>query len=277
MESLAQKYVESHDLCEGQIGNLLRAGRSMEKFGIIPDTVDSLQLNRWVRSLPYASTTKQSYRKAAYTLVRWGGTHGLCKKLDEPPIPVKANFPPVVAWTMEELQRLLVTASNLKGRINRNGCPLAAFWRAWILVGYETGVRFSDIHNLRCDQLHDSRLYIVHHKTGQPAGKILSPACVKALEKMRDLGDGKTFFRWALARRHVFLQFKKLARKANVQGSLKWLRRTGATQCELANPGTAPRFLGHLSGPGLAMRHYLDQSQLADHSPRPPQIIEDTG
>jgi integrase len=171
---------------------------------------------------------------------------------------------------MAELSTLISTAKKLDYSL-RKGCPAALFFEGWIRTGFETGLRFSDLLSLRCDQLRGERLFVVANKTGVPIPKVLSGKCVDILRKLSVQGDGETFFRWALAERWLRIHFARLCKAAGMTGTPKWLRRSGATHCEIRQPGSAKKFLGHLSD-GLAWKHYVDQTLLPDQCPAPPPI-----
>jgi len=179
----------------------------------------------------------------------------------------------IEAWTEDEIRRLLAAAEKMAGNQGRTQLPRSDWWYAFVLVGYETGLRTSDIYHLKCSQLRNNRLYAVHHKTGIAAAKILSKQCVMALHRLRSEGPGETFFDWAICRNRIHPQFKKLLALAGLHGDIKWLRRSGATHCEKQQPGSASRFLGHISGQALAAKHYIDWSQLDDQVPRPPSLF----
>ena len=154
-----------------------------------------------------------------------------------------------------------------------SGCPASLFFRAWILTGYYTGLRFGDQHHLRVDQLRGNRLHTIQHKTGQPLTKILPDEVVDLLGQLAEKGDGKTFFWWALKEHWLRVHFRRLCKEAGLSGTPKWLRRSGATACEAQSPGSASRFLGHRS-PELALKHYVDASLLPNACPCPPKLKE---
>jgi integrase len=172
---------------------------------------------------------------------------------------------------MAELSAVISAARGLGYAFKRSHCPASIFFEGFLRAGFETGLRFSDLLNLRCQQLRDGRLYVVANKTGVQIPRRLSQSCRDILTKLSVLGDGKTFFRWALAKKQVRAHFRKLCQRAGVSGTPRWLRRSGATHCEIAQPGSAGRFLGHLS-PGLAYRFYVDRTMLDEHCPSPPPI-----
>ena len=105
----------------------------------------------------------------------------------------------------------------------------------------------------------DGRFTVVQHKTGKPIDCRLPPEAMEAIDKIRlQTPAGQD-------------DFKYLTYRAKLPGSIKWLRRTGATWCESVTPGSASSFLGHRS-PELAARHYLDPRFLKRSTALPPSI-----
>jgi integrase len=213
----------------------------------------------------------------ALTLWAFAARRKICESVGEDLIKVKPSANAPVAWTKEELIRLILVCESQTGTFRTSGCPHSLFWKAWVLIGYETGIRMSDLMNLKTAQLRQNRLYVVHHKTGIPQGKLLSEEAVRLFRALSAINQGSgTVFRWALSRKHIFLHFKKLCKAAGLQGSTKYLRRTGATYCEIKQPGSAKRFLGHLSE-GLATRYYIDPTLVSADCPRPPDLLSTEG
>jgi len=64
---------------------------------------------------------------------------------------------------------------------------------------------------------------------------------------------------------------RELLDEVGLDGSSKWLRRSGATHCEMERPGAGRMHLGHRS-PGLFETNYADWSQLRQNTPRTPEI-----
>jgi len=272
MIEIALLYCDEREVSADYRQALFRVARSMAVTGITPSTLQDSVFNRWLAGITLSQVTRSNYRRMGLTLWR----HALDLKLTDYPIGkilrVKAPLRPPVAWSQKELRLLLDRCSKEAG-VFSSGCPKNLFWKGWVLAGYETGIRMSDLHNLRVDQCRDGRLWVVQHKTGQPLGKVLSPDCTSVLRELAEKGDGRTIFRWALSRRWVFTKFRPLVQSAGLSGSTKWLRRSGATAVEMVCPGSASRFLGHLS-PHLAQKHYLDPTLLAETTPVPPCLIQ---
>ncbi len=250
---------------------LHRVARSMAAAGITPSMLTDSLVNRWLAGLKQSATTRSNYRRMACTLLRFAADRQLVGgQFSGRVIKVKQKLSPPIAWSMAELSTLIAASKKLDYDL-RKGCPAALFFEGWVRAGFETGLRFSDLLELKVSCLRGDRLYVVANKTGVPIPKNLSARCVENLTELSVRGDGVTFFRWALAERWLRIHFARLCRSAGLSGTPKWLRRSGATHCEARSPGSAKRFLGHLSD-GLALKHYVDQTLLPDQCPAPPPI-----
>lgn len=254
---------------------LTRVACSMQASGIAPSTLSDSSFNRWLASLRKSQTTRANYRRMGLTLWRHACDLGLTADYPRRVAKVKSNPSPPVAWTLHEMDALVLAAQAVAFRFKRSRCPAALWLEGFVRVGYETGLRFSDLLSLRCEQLRDDRLYVVPNKTGAQVPKRLSRRTVEILTKLSVLSGGKTFFCWAIAEKQARAHFKDLCKLAGLPGTPRWLRRTGATHCEIRQPGSATRFLGHLS-PGLAYRFYVDRTQVDGECPSPPEITQST-
>jgi len=271
MIDLANSYCSEREVTPDYRGALLRVARSMQAFGIEPSVADIESLtNRWLASLKQSPVTRANYRRMSVTLIRHAVDLRQCSQFNGRIVKVKSKISPPVAWSMAELSTLIAHARKMRGEL-RNECPESLFFEAWIRVGFETGLRFSDVLNLRCSCLRGDRLYVVANKTGIPIPKVLSARCVEVLTKLSVHSGGVQFFRPILAERWLRIRFMRMCQSAGLSGTPKWLRRSGATHCEIRQPGSAKKFLGHLSD-GLAMKHYVDQTLLPDQCPAPPPI-----
>ena len=243
----------------------------MMDSGVVPSTLSDSSFNRWLASLPRHQTTRSNYRRMGLTLWRHAVDLGLAEHCPKKIVRVKPLVEPPIAWTLGELGTLVATAHTWHGCFKRSHCPMSLFYEAWLLAGFETGLRFSDLHGLTTASLRHNRLMVRMNKTGTPTTKVLTERCARAMAELAALGDGKTIFKWAIAEKQLRIHFSRLCRAAGVSGTPKWLRRSGATHCEAKQRGSAKKFLGHLSE-GLAMKYYVDQTLLPDECPTPPEI-----
>lgn len=275
MIDVASLYCDERTVTPDYRQGLIRVARSMRAAGVTPSTLQDSSFNRWLAGLSQSATTRSNYRRMGLTLWRHSLDIGLAEHYPRRIVRVKARPKPPVAWTLCEMARLVDEASKLEHKFKRSRCPANVFYRAFARSGYETGLRYSDLYSLRVEQIRDGRLWVMPNKTGNPVPKQLSAECVEDLRKLIALGDGERVFSWAICKRRAREHFKKLCRRAGIAGTPKFLRRTGATHCEIRQPGSAGRFLGHLS-PGLAYRCYVDRTLLAEQCPTPPLIPSTT-
>lgn len=234
------------------------------------DFVDAT-VNLWLATFAttHARDTVRTQRGNLLTYWRWLAEEGF---VDEGPKRIKrlprqsAQAPE--AWHLDGLARLLTVADATRGHFKRSRVHKGAFWRAFILGAYSTGLRLGDLLALRLDAIAaDGAALVQQHKTGSAVRCRLSVDARTALRltmpPARELAYGG-----ALSRRELQRQFRELLLRAGLPGSVKWLRRSGATWLEVEHPGTAWRFLGHTS-PRIAYAHYVDPQHQPSRLPPP--------
>lgn len=229
------------------------------------------RLNKWLFELQCSEITRSNFRRQALTICR----EALGEKFPDfssriRRVKVPRKIP--VAWSMDELRQLIQTAAKLPGKFNGSKCPAKLYFTAWILLAWETGLRWGDQWELRASQLRGDRLFVIQSKTKNPIGKRLSLQCVELLAQMIRLSPDGTVFKWAINERNARVRWKKLIARAGLIGTPKFLRRSGATYVEAQQPGAASVFLGHRSAE-LAEKNYIDPTLLPDRSPRPPSLF----
>jgi len=141
---------------------------------------------------------------------------------------------------------------------------------AWIGVGYDTGLRFADIHGLTIDDFRNDCVAISANKTAKVTIRPLSPETLDEVAKLFKHSPDGTLFKWALPRRRAFVMWQTFLREQGVKGSSKYLRRSCATYVHKKSPGRASDYLSHSDGK-LIWKHYLDQT-LLDMPEGPPPI-----
>jgi integrase len=274
LADLLDVYLSEREASPRYIESLNRTVRRARECGLL-DTSQLLpeKVNEFLSRLPLAAVTRANIRRELLTLWRFAFEHSYT---DVPPLRVcriKATPPPPRAWSLDTLRKLLAAAEEDVRPVSQR-CP-GLLWRdvlpCWIVVGYDTGLRFSDLLHLHGDNIVNGCVICTAQKTGKFTVRAISPAgreCVsRLLEKSRD----GTLFRWAVSRRRALRKWKEFLGEQEVVGSSRWLRRSGATYVEINHKGEAQRFLGH-SNAALANRHYLDQTLTMDVPESPPPL-----
>ncbi len=275
LRAFVERYALDHGIQDVSRGALLCAVSSLERCldrpawltDLCPDTV-----NRWIADTikgGLTARTVKGYRLSLVTLWRYAAELDLARapcRVRKVKVPRKLP----TAWSREELQRLLATCTALEGRIPRGPTRRADFYLAFVLVAYETGLRLGDLLAIRhADIASDGTLVVVAHKTQEVISCKLSREARSAIRRMRP--NSPELFR--MSKRGIQEGFKALLKRAKLTGSIKQLRRTGATWVEATRPGRgeASAYLGHRT-PWLAETYYIDPRHLNRAKPRPPRI-----
>jgi integrase len=264
VRELLQEYGMSHEMSFRYLESMRRTVKKLETSGITEvGQLTAERINNFLAMLPLSATTRSNIRRELLTLWRFAHEEGLT---DVQPCRIRkirqASTPPT-CWTREELQRLMECARQDNGRIsnrlrNLKRCDVLP---AWVGVGFETAVRFSDILHLKRENIRNGCVVLTARKTGKGLVRQLSPGTIKAVTRLLDRSPDDTVFLWCLPRRRAVKMWKEFLKEHGFAGSSKWLRRAAATQSELRERGSATQFLQH-SQAHLATRHYIDQSQL---------------
>jgi integrase len=269
-----ERYALANDIARGTVQYLKYAVAALDawhgKLVELTDLADDL-VNRWILARLAAGLSRKTVRVqrgAILTLWRAANQDGLVETEPRKVRLVKAPAGIPQAWTIEQLTHLLNTAQQVPGTFKSCGIRRAALLRAWVLVGYYTCLRPCDLRNLRWENINSSWVVCINQsKTSWPVMRPLPQDAQQALEDIRISQEGRVFpvSRVTLHR----CWYRRLKKQAGLPGSPKWLRRTGATQCEILQPGSAMSALGHKTH-GLAYRHYVDPIQVQQRPVTPP-------
>lgn len=237
-------------------------------------TLSTERVNRWLtkRVEEVSGLTVRAERTILLTLWRWAYERGIVADAPRGILKMKARRRPTKAWTVPQLKAVLDAAKAKTGKRLRSGADLGEFLTCWVLVGYECGGRFGDLMSFTRDHLDGDALAWVQSKTGDPIVRPLTPACLDAIDKMLAASPDGRILGWACKRRQAHRIMRELLDEVGVGGSSKWLRRSGATHCEMEKAGSGRLHLGHRS-PALFEQAYCDWSQLRTKTPRTPALI----
>ena len=242
---------------------LYRMGRAVavysEFIGHAAETADLARdpVNHWIGWMleRYSPKTAREFRGDLLAVWRYAADRDLCQYPARIRV-VHLSRPIPVAWTLDEVRRMLSICPLVK-----HGDYLALL----LTVAYETGLRRGDLLSLDARQIApDGTVRSLQHKTS------IGHACqlrADTAERLRLRGNLKP----PVGVRRIYRLLEQVRERANVSsGAMQQMRRTGATQVEIQQPGAAQRFLGHET-PGLAYRYYVDWSQV-QRPVEPPKI-----
>lgn len=210
--------------------------------------------------------TVQNHRRMLCTLRKAAIQDGLVEECTRKIRRVKADLPLPRAWSHDEIRTLLDHARNMRGGTYR--CRWGDLMPAYILTAYSSGLRLGDMLAIAHDSVRGNRVALVLQKTRRPHVCVLDDAALMAIRCLpqhgpRIFGD--------LVGRCVFIRaFRRLVKRAGLQGSSKYLRRSSATYCAISGQD-ATGHLGHATA-GLAQRHYIDPVLVAENRQPVPSI-----
>ena len=220
-----------------------------------------------------ASVTVQHERVVLLSLWRFAYETALVSDMPRGIVKIKTSKKPIRAWTVDQCCTAVKSTFQWDDKKLKSGASLGLFLRCWLLLGYETGARMSDLWRFREADFDGNAIHWTQGKTGRPVSKVLSPACMQAVRQMlRQSPDGRVLG-WASGNDWACTTLKKFLRGVGLDGTSKWLRRSGATHIEMEHPGRGKLHLGHATV-GLAEKHYIDWSQVRRDIPCTPTLLE---
>jgi integrase len=271
LADLVARYTATRECGKHYRQSLARTARKAGEAGI--HSVADLQpeaVSRFVLNLSTSAITRQNTRRELLTLWRYAFEERLT---DVPPLRVariKTTSKPVEAWSHAELQRLLACAEQdvtpIGGTTILRVCD---FMPCWIVVAYDTGIRFGDMHTLHAKQIRNGHLSATASKTGKRMVRPLSTHALALANKLIGSSPDGSLFLWFLTRRRALVKIREFLDRHGFHGSSKYLRRSCATYIEASRPGEATRYLQH-SAASVTTKHYVDESLLAVPCGPPP-------
>ena len=276
MHTLADLFADYQLARRMRQGSIYQIGRTIALFeqflgrdGKSGD-LNAESVNRWLEQLErrYSQRTVAGHRVNLLSIWRDAADRGICHgpaRVRKVPRPA----PMPVAWTLDELSRLMRVAESFQGTLP-SGASKALYFSTLLAAAYDTGLRRSDLWSLRRDQiLPNGTIAIVQRKTATPHFPSLRPETLAKLQRL----PGDTPLKWHGDERRFYDEWRSMLVIADVrEGALQRVRRTGATAVMLAtrNPEHVRLYLGHSTH--QMQRHYVDQSLLGGHGILPPAM-----
>lgn len=252
--------------------SLTRTVRRAHNAGI----TDTCQLTlptvaKFLATVAVGQTTKANYRRELATLWRYAHQLGLANDQYLRLPRISPQYAPPEAWSMAAMRRLLDAADADQTRIGgRSDLQVRDVLPVWARLGYESGLRFTDIHQLTIRHFRDNCVVRYAAKTQKLCVRPLTEETQAGIANLFARSPDDTLFKWAVTRRRAFGLWRKFLDTNRLGGSSKWLRRTAATYIEVDQPGMATRWLDH-SSERLARNHYVDPTKIVIKV-RPPRL-----
>lgn len=273
LASFARRIAKERGLAESTAEQHQLVIRSFEKFlgrpGIVGDLTPQ-NINDWLDWLSTKITTKVTQRGKLLTIRAAAIDAEILEPSKHKIARLRAVKEPTQCWTWQDsesdLNTLLAHIDKLEG-VTLDGVKRCLFWRAFVLVALDIGLRLGDLIRIGYKHLGpDGTVSLIQNKTSNHHAPQLSGRSLDALAASGLLARDKFFSSYAPGQ--IGGRFSKIVKDAGLKGSAKWCRRTGSTIVEHDSPGQAWRYLGHTK-PGLDRTNYIDWSKLRSRAPRP--------
>jgi len=187
------------------------------------------------------------------------------------------------AWTPQQVGRLYHVAVEQPGRIGPHRA--GDWWRAFLCVSWDTGLRVSQTMSLRLEDVDFHRHFLLvryrrNSKSTHDQIKPLSTPTVKAIQAIVTPARERVFDwpEWPRSRRDFFSTFRYLCILADIpaprtqHGELTHkLRRSSISMAALQSLEQARRHAGHTRAE-TTLRHYVDPRLLACAAPAVPPL-----
>ena len=252
-----------------------RAVRKFGEFLVRTPTVSDLRIDSvnefltHLKDIGKSGATIRKYRVAITRVWNLAVERGFAQPYDHRRLrSPKIQRKPVRAWSLSQIKILTDAAAMLPGML-RCGIPIGDLLRAWVRVGYDTGLRPIDLRMLEWSaiDLAAGRLGIVQHKTGRPHNARLSPTSIAALDAISSPSRSHVFPLSKGGMRRLELKLFDLARRLGFRRNrgqgLGTLRKTHATQIyEQEGEYAAAESLGHVGGTRTVRANYIDSRSI---------------
>ena len=239
-----------------------RHGENLHRVARNCQVISQENLNHYLeaRLETVSSVTVANERRMLLTLWSWAYDNQLVDEAPRGILRIRSSRQSIRAWTGVQVKKIIAAARVFPGRF-RCGLAKRFFMTTWAYLGYETGARWGDLWDMRFDQVEVDTIRWSMNKTGDPMHRRLSVACLVEAERLRYYSPDGRILGWACKKRYAMRLWKTLCDSAGVDGTSKWLRRSGATHVEREAPGKGRVFLGHRTH-RMAELHYIDRAQI---------------
>ena len=283
---LAQQYLIFHGLSGETAATYLRTARYIEAVLGGRDIASLTEadlcpiMRCWAGA--FREETIRGHLRRLKTLLKFAWQLRLIADLPRqwPHIRAAAQLPE--AWTSEQVAKLFLVATEQPGWLGPH--KASSWWRAFLSVAWETGLRVSQMFRLRwADVDYQHRCIVIQAcpgtKSYRPQIKPLSVECLAALELLAEPPRELIFCwpEWPKSRRDFFSVWRYLCWLAGIpaprsqrQLTHRW-RRSSVTEAARNSLEAARRHAGHTS-PETTLRHYIDPRLLLQQPPPVPPL-----
>jgi len=269
------RYLAAREVSAQYAYILRKIAAKMARFAgkaTIEDLFSEDMVNDFLASLDLSPFTVRGYR--SYILSLWNAAadddlvaYPRLRRIRRPKCPEIV----VNCYSAEEARKLLAASDRLQGEYP-NGVTKRLYWRAAILLAWDTGLRRGDVWLFRKSIVRpDGTLRVVQHKTKQIVTVRLRESTSKAVAAIHYDQP----LQWTMDQSYFGRHFRRILKAAGInRGSFKWLRRSSGSYVEIQQPGAGHKHLGQTCQQ-VFNKHY--DGKLGGHTlPMPPDLDADS-
>lgn len=188
---------------------------------------------------------------------------------------VKPIYCPPLAvdgYSFEQMTQLLRYVSRMRGRVRNTGIPKPLYWDSFLRTDWEVGLRIGDMLRVEIDQFDAAGwLWTIETKTQKSGWRRLRLSTTQAIARCIAANPHRAKIWPGFTRKNVCRAFSELARAAGVNGTSKFIRSGGSSECDRKQPGTGWQHLRHGS-PDVWQKHYKVDKIVEQDRPMPPEL-----
>jgi len=264
---LLRQYIETHPygLSDGTIEQLEYSWGAYTRHTGVSDlrALTTQNVNVWIDHLCKTKAPDTARTQRGNILAVWWYAYreGI---VDEPPLRARKVRPisrDPIAWTPEEVQRLLYVADHLQKFWRKCNWSQSLWTGSLFRAAFDSALRLSDLLELRYADIQPV-LRIRQHKTRR---HVLVGLRNDTIEKIRQCVENHGHeVCWPLwgSLPSFYAHVRKVVRMSGVRkGTFRYFRRAAVTHVECAQPGAGTLLAGH-SQRTVTEQFYIDKSQV---------------
>lgn len=175
-------------------------------------------------------------------------------------------------FDVRQMEQLLGYVSTLRFSVNRTSLPQRLWWDSLLRVKWDLVLRAGDMLRVRpCDFRPEGWLWARESKTGRENWLRLRPSAAESLAAFLAVDPRRSLVWPGYAPKNFYKAFKRLAVRAGVPGTSRFVRRGSASEFEAMHRGAAWQFMRH-STPAVFEHHYRVQRITEREAPGPPEL-----
>jgi integrase len=209
-----------------------------------------------------SAVTTNNARRMLLTLWRAAFDHGLLAAA--PRTRLIRRLPEAVdppeAWTVAEVERLLVAASQVNGAIV--DVPAGLWWASLLQTIYWTACRIGSLLATPSNAYDGAGVLVRQQKNHRPQWYSLPPCCQAAIDATWPM-NRKLLWPWPHHRNTLYVEARRIVDTARLpcphtgRQLFHRLRRTTLSLCAAVDPAIAQRQAGHTDY-ATTLKHYID-------------------